>query len=517
MRGYRNPIIPGFHPDPSVCRVGAVYYLATSSFTYFPGVPIFRSSNLVDWTQIGNALDRPSQLDLSGTDFSSSFGVFAPTLRHHDGRFWLITTVFSRETAARSDSSHPEGIRTDNFFVTASDPAGPWSEPIRVNINGIDPDLVWAPDGSCWVHYSNGWRIERVRIDADDGTVLDGPASTWSGIGLQYPEAPHVFEHDGSWYLVIAEGGTERGHAVSIARGPSPEGPWENCPANPILSHRSTASPIQNTGHADLIAAADGSWWMVLLATRPRGMSPLFHVLGRETFLAPVEWVDGWPTVDPITLHVSQRPPGPIEEVAPGSREDFDAPTLHPQWIAVRRPTTEVARLDLRPGWLTLDGDDRTLDDPRPVFIGRRQLHERCLARALVDPGDADLAGLAIRMDERSHYEIAVTGDRVEVSARIGPLTHVVAEAPRPGQHVVLSISTAGDIAGPDVIRLGCEGVDGAPRLLAELDGRFLSTEVAGGMLGRVIGMYAIGGPAAFDWFDYAETPHPETARIEPS
>ena len=217
---FSNPVIPGFHPDPSVCRVGEEYFLVTSSFTYSPGVPIFRSRNLVDWTQIGNVLERPSQLDLSGTTASASLGIYAPTIRHHDGRFWAITTC------VRSPG-------LNSFFVTSADPAGPWSDPIGVAVQGIDPDLAWDGEGRCWVHFSSLAGVARCRIDSSTGDVVEGPEPTWSGTGLQYPEAPHLLERDGTWYLLIAEGGTERGHAVSVARGPSPEGPWEGCPQQP--------------------------------------------------------------------------------------------------------------------------------------------------------------------------------------------------------------------------------------------------------------------------------------------
>ena len=307
---YANPVIPGFHPDPSVCRVGDDYYAAVSSFVYFPGVPIFHSRNLVDWTLLTNALDRPSQLDLSATTAGAYLGIFAPTLRHHDGRFWLITTVFSATGPA-------------NFFVTSTDPSGPWSEPVTLDLLAIDPDLAWSDD-DCWVHASDGAQILRSRLDTETGVLLDPIEPTWSGTGLQFPEAPHLFQRGEYWYLSIAEGGTERGHAVSIARGPSPTGPWEGCPANPILSHRSTDRPIQNTGHADLIEAPDGSWWMMLLGTRPRGTSPRFHVLGRETFLAPVTWVDGWSTVGPVELYDDTSPPGPAAAIDPHHRDEFD-------------------------------------------------------------------------------------------------------------------------------------------------------------------------------------------------
>ena len=264
--GYANPVIPGFHPDPSVCRVADDYYLVTSTFTWSPGVPIFHSRNLVEWTQIGNVLERPTQLDLSATGGWTSLGVYAPTIRHHDGRFFVITTNVTHGGA-------------HTFFVTAVDPAGPWSNAVRVDVGGVDPDLTWDDDGHCWLHYSRSVDIARCRIDDTTGAVLDGPHTTWSGTGLQYPEAPHLITRNGWWYLLVAEGGTQHGHAVSIARGQSPEGPWEGCPTNPVLSHRSTDRAVQNTGHADLVEATDGSWWMVMLAVRPQG---LFGTLGRK-------------------------------------------------------------------------------------------------------------------------------------------------------------------------------------------------------------------------------------------
>jgi xylan 1,4-beta-xylosidase len=488
--GYRNPVLSGFHPDPSVCRVGGDYFLAASSFTCFPGVPIFRSTDLVHWTPIGNALDRTSQLDLSGTETYASAGVFAPTLRYHDGRFWMITSVFGR--------------RLDNFFVTAEDPAGPWSDPVRVAFPGIDPDLAWD-DGDCWVH-SAQLAIHRCRIDDRTGAVLTGPERTWSGTGLQYPEAPHLFRRDGVWYLLIAEGGTERGHAVSIARGPAPTGPWEGCPANPILSHRSTDRPIQSTGHADLVEAPDGSWWMVLLGTRLRGVTPMFHVLGRETFLVPVDWVDGWPVPRDLALAMPFAPPGP-DTSAPAAARD-DAAALGPRWVSVRGPLGQAATLGERPGWLVLHGRARGLDDPWPVFVGQRQQHLRCRARTLVEAGSAE-AGLAVRMDERHHYAVSVVGGAVAVRAQIGPLASEVARAPAPGAAVVLRIETHDDPArlgaGPDRVRLGYERADGSFEVMADLDGRYVSTEVAGGFIGRTVGLYARSGTAAFDWFELAD------------
>ncbi|MEV0233349.1 family 43 glycosylhydrolase [Nonomuraea sp. NPDC050786] len=412
---HPHPVIAGFHPDPSICRVGDDYYLACSSFEYFPGVPVFHSRDLVRWTQIGNALDRPSQLRLT-TGTHSSGGVYAPTLRHHDGRFWLAVTVVG-------------GGGT--LLFTASDRAGPWSDPIPLpGIQSIDPDLAWDEEGTCWCTVAG---IAQVRIDPRTGQTLGEPYEIWSGTpGALAPEAPHLYRIGEHWYLVIAEWGTERGHGVSIARGPAPDGPFEPCPANPILTHRSTGHPVQNIGHADLVQAPDGSWWMVFLGVRPGGGTPGWHVLGRETFLAPVTWEDGWPVVGEI---VSGSPPGPF-------LDDFDLAELQACWISVRSRPADLCTTKERAGWLTLRAGGASLDEPDVTFLGRRAQHVRWRARTLIDAAQGR-GGLAVRLST----------------------------------------------------------------VLASLDGCSLSTEVAGGFTGRVIGMYAATGAVHFDWFDYEVTP----------
>lgn len=490
-----TPVIPGFHPDPSICRVGDDYYVACSSFEYLPGIPILHSRDLVHWTRIGNALDRPSQLDLSGA--ASSGGVYAPTLRHHDGLFWIITTAVA------------PGAGT--FVITASHPAGPWSDPTWLpDVPGIDPDLAWGDDGTCWCTVAG---VAQMRIDPIAGRTLDRPTPVWSGTpGAKAPEAPHLYQIGGAWYLMVAEGGTERGHAVSVARGPSPAGPFEPCPDNPIVTHRGSDDPVQNTGHADLVRAADGTWWMLLLGVRTQGGSPGWHVLGRETFLAPVTWRDGWPVVGDLITDVP----------APASpwRDDFDTPRLGPEWISPHRWPIGHSSTTERPGWLTVHARGGSLDATDVALVGVRQCRLRSQIRARVDVS-AGRGGLAVRLDERHHYEIEAGDGRVRVLARVGMLAVEVATAPLAGDTVTLVVRMLdprdddrplGPRQGPDTIALGVERGDGCLDELAALDGRYLSTEVAGGFTGRVIGLYAARGVVDVDWIDERALDGRETA-----
>ena len=494
---FSNPVIAGFYPDPSVCRVGDDYYLACSSFEYFPGVPVFHSRDLVHWEQTGNARQWPLP-----EETPASGGVYAPTLRHHDGLFWLIIADAAGSMA----------------LITAADPAGPWSRPLAIaGISGVDPDIAWDDAGRCWCTYAG---IEQARIEPRTGQALSRPRRIWSGTpGARYPEAPHLYHIGDFWYLLIAEGGTERGHCVSVARSLSPDGPFEPCPANPVLSHRSTSRPVQNTGHADLVQAPDGSWWMVLLGVRPRGGTPGWHTLGRETYLVPVAWHDGWPLPAEVAPTMAAPPWPPQPAAVPPTRDDFTAAGLHPHWLSLRSRPAAYCSVTETPGWLTLHARGASLDDPRVTFVGRRPRHPSWRARALaLADADAGRGGLAVRLDERHHYAVEVTGGQVSVLARIGPLRQTVASRPVPASAGTTAGATATvlrieahaappgldqPLREPDLLRLGVEERDGTFIPLAELDGRYLSTEVAGGFTGRVTGMYAAAGTMRFDWFDY--------------
>ena len=497
---YRNPVISGFHPDPSVCRVGRDYYLVTSTFEYFPGVPVFHSRDLVHWRLLGHCLTRPEQLPLAACPPSG--GIYAPTIRHQGGRFYMTTT---------------NTTGGGNFLVHAEDPAGPWSDPVWIEQPGIDPSLYFAEDGAAYFQSTGkGDGIYQSGVDPATGRLLSEPRLIWRGTGGRYPEAPHLYRIHGRYYLMIAEGGTEYGHMETIARADDPWGPFEPCRRNPILTHAGHArqrSPIQGTGHADLLEAHDGSWWLVFLAFRPAGGR--FHHLGRETFLAPVSWdADGWPVVGAdggVDLEMEADGLAPHPWQAEPVRDDFDRPDLRPCWNFLRNPYPKDWSLSARAGWLRLAGSPVTLDDQdSPAFVGRRQQHFDCRVAALLefDPADGEEGGLTVLANNTHHYEIALTrqdGTRmVIVRRRIGDLCAVVGRSPAPDGPVTLAIDAD---RARYTFSFASPGSDF--RTLAVGATRYLSTEVAGGFTGVYLGMYATGNarrciaPADFDWFDY--------------
>lgn len=512
---FTNPVISGFHPDPSICRVGEDYYLVTSSFEYFPGVPLFHSRDLVHWRQIGHCLTRPSQLPLANV--RPSGGIFAPTIRYHGGVFYMVTTNVTGG---------------GNFFVHTRDPFGAWSEPIWLEQSGIDPSLFFDDDGRVYLtsNWFAGfplpdeidpaaplWGIQQSEIDIATGKRLGEPRRIWAGTGGRYPEAPHLYKIGGQYYLLIAEGGTELGHMVTIARSETPWGPWQSCPHNPILTHRSYHSPIQALGHADLVECHDGSWWLVCLGVRPQGGYPPCYHLGRETFLAPVAWDDqGWPHVgDGSRIRVEMQAPDltPVTWPAKPPRDDFDRPELALEWNFLGNPRADDWSLTERPGSLRLLGNAARLDDGPPVaFIGRRQEHFACHAATLLDftpAADGEEAGLSIWMNPQHHYDIFMSsqdGQRyVAIRRRIGSLAALIAREPVGAGPVALTVH-----AEPLAYTFGWSTGEAAPQTLATGEARYLATEVAGGFTGVYFALYASGNrapsgsPAYFEWFEYA-------------
>ncbi|MBR1463792.1 MAG: glycoside hydrolase family 43 protein [Prevotella sp.] len=492
---YRNPVIPGFHPDPSVCRVGDDYYLVNSSFQYFPGVPIFHSKDLVRWEQIGNVLDRESQLPLKGA--TSWLGIYAPTIRYHEGTFYMITTNVGNG---------------GNFMVTAKDPRGPWSEPIWLKQQGIDPSLYFE-NGKCYMVSNPDNTIMLCEIDPQTGEQLTESKALWQGTGGRYPEGPHIYKKDGYYYLLISEGGTELAHSLTIARSTNIEGPYESNPANPILTNCSMKGQdkqIQGTGHGDFIQAADGSWWMVFLAYRNFGGS--YHHLGRETCLAPVEWkTGGWPVVnggEPIDTLMRASLPSVDRSRYNHKYTPREMMSL-PEWVYLQNPLKDNYRL--KHGKLRLTPHGMLSDNNCSTFIGRRQESEKILVETEMQIHECDTAavsssfGLSIYQINDGHIDFGVMEDKVYVSCKLKSLD-------------ALSNVVSGSYKGKIRLRItsDCEmyhflcSSDGKDFVeVASLNCMLVSSEVAGGFTGVTIGMFAEGNGdgayADFTYFDYQE------------
>lgn len=505
---YLNPILKGFYPDPSICRVENDYYLVTSSFAYYPGVPIFHSNDLVNWKQIGHVLDRTSQLLLEGQ--GQSGGIFAPTIRYNNGVFYMITTNVGTN---------------ENFYVTATDPAGSWSDPVYLkDWPGIDPSLLFDKDGKVYItgksdEVGEESGIYQAELDISTGQLLSERVHIWSGTGGQHPEAPHLYNIHGIYYLMIAEGGTEYGHMVTIARSEKPFGPFESNVDNPILSHRSTDKSIQATGHADLVEYHDGSWWALFLGIRPVGY-PKKHHLGRETFLAEVTWTDdGWPVIGENGIieermscsHlVSQYPEKSI------AVDHFDSNTLDIDWNYLKNPYKENYSLHDKTGYLALSCSTVTLNDlDSPSFVGKRQRHFDCDVSTRLEftpKYNGDEAGLTVFMNERYHYEICLTMindiKQIIVRKRIGDVTEIASCLNYSADEIILGIKS-----NKKTYQFYCDlsPNDKEENVIAIGNGEcgFLSSEVAGGFTGVYFGLYATGreqkqkNKAYFDWFKY--------------
>lgn len=514
---FTNPILSGFYPDPSICRVDEDYYLVTSTFEYFPGLPIFHSRDLVNWRQIGHVLDRPSQLNLD--KIRPSGGLYAPTLRYHDGVFYVINTLV-------------DGIEdSGNFIVTATDPAGPWSEPYWLeDAPGIDPSLFFDDDGRVWYcgnrtpeggekHHGDR-EIWLQELDLETMQLTGPTYAIWDGALKQavHPEAPHIYKIDGMYYLLIAEGGTAHDHAITIARSESITGPYKGHLRNPILTHRHLGlnHPITSTGHGDLIQTQNGEWWMVALAIRPYG--GYFYNLGRETFLVPVTWEDGGPIVNygvgKIEFeHDFPNLPEHRWETS-RDRDDFDDDSLAYHWHFLRTPRVEFWSLAENQNHLRLKLRPETIAErTNPSFIGRRQQHINFSAETKMHfspQNSSECAGLVILQNQNFQYRCTYTLDEngnsvIQFIQRNDGNETLIAEKPVHGDTHYLKI----EAYGQDYAFYFAEDPNNWQTLAENVDGRILSTPVAGGFVGAMMGPYASSNgqssenSADFDWFDY--------------
>ena len=502
--GYTNPVIKGFHPDPSVCAVGEDYYLVNSSFQYFPGVPIFHSRDLVNWTQIGNVLTRREQLELDGA--LAWGGIYAPTIRYHEGVFYMITTNCSGR---------------GNFIVHSEDPAGEWSDPVWIDQGGIDPSLFFH-EGKCWYTGTCDNWIVLFELNPRTGEKIGEVKKIWRGTGGRYPEGPHLYFKDGWYYLLIAEGGTEYAHSITIARSRSIEGPYEADPANPVLTHcnlLSQSSIIQGLGHGDLVQAHDGSWWMCCLGFRTQGGN--YHLLGRETFMTPIEWEEGlFPRVAGGAIHIEMNVPTLPQQAAEASNPslDFSSDSFGPEWVHIRNPFPENysftgSALRLRAGKSL---DERTVS---PTFIGRRQEDisfeavtsvEVCGEAAGKGCGTAAggvcgvssaEAGLTVYMDADAHYDIFLKRDGLlAFRVRLGELSHTEEFEVDKGR---LFLRVEGD---ENLYTFSWSSDGSVYHRVGAMNAKYISTEGTGGFTGIILGLFSAGVPgsaAHFHSFSY--------------
>ncbi|KOY15955.1 glycoside hydrolase family 43 protein [Paenibacillus xylanivorans] len=479
---YNNPVIKGFYPDPSICKVDDTYYLVCSSFQYFPGVPLFESKDLLNWTQIGHCLTRKSQIHLETV--SSSGGVFAPTIRYNNGRFYMTTT---------NDTTR------QNFYIWTEDIHGEWSEPIIVDQGGIDPDLYFE-DGKAFF-MSNGTDDEGIggiiqcEIDIETGNKKTPSRSVWQGSGGRYLESPHLYKMNGYYYLMASEGGTEYGHMVTYARGDSPSGPFEPYAKNPVLTNRNLGGyELQGVGHGDLIQDEEVNWWIFHLGFRQIGQWLTYHHLGREVFLTPVTFdEEGWFTAGHKGTTLMSFDTDRISDTVIQQEKKsytFENADWNLEWCYLRHPNTENYLLEQ--GKIKLKGTEVTLDVPAsPTFIGLRQKDFDATISVDVSLTNGE-AGITIYMDEQHHYDLAIrkeqSGYKVIERLNIGDIKSVENEVELGSDHHATLVIQASHERYSFLMH-----ADGKDILLGTAQTKYLSSEVAGGFTGVLIGLYASG------------------------
>ncbi|HEX9934304.1 MAG TPA: glycoside hydrolase family 43 protein [bacterium] len=541
-KGFWNPILAGFYPDPSLCRVGGDFYLVNSTFAYFPGIPIFHSRDLVSWRQIGSVMDRPEQLDLNGLGVSE--GLFAPAIRYNRGVFYVTCTLVGGK---------------GNFVVISKKPEGPWSDPVWLpQVNGIDPSLFFDEDGAYLLYNSiapddkplydghrtirmRSFNAERLRVADEEYILVNG--GTDINRKPVWIEGPHLFKKDDFYFLIAAEGGTGDQHSEVVFRSADILGPYIPYEKNPILTQRHLnprrRHPVTSTGHADFVQIESGTWWAVFLGCRPyRPFEEGHYNTGRETFLAPVEWRDGWPVVDLEHDVLQYRYPFPVQpvhlmhpmqpegEIPLGGnftvRDGFQTDTLNPGWMFLRTPREPWFNLNREKGCLCIRlGPETCAGNGNPRFIGRRQQHANGYAAASMhfSPEAADeKAGLLVFQNERHFYYLCQSLESGTAVVQLyqspvgGPSDapmESLASRPLPEKHRGAPLRLKIEGRGKEVAFFYACGSDKWTLLKDNVDARFLSTKTAGGFVGCMFAMYAtsLGKPSdntvCFDWFEY--------------
>lgn len=500
-----NPILPGFYPDPSIVKTGDGYFLVNSTFSFYPGIPVFQSDDLIHWTQIGNVIDRPDMLDFSGLGMSR--GVFAPTIEYHEGQYFVLTTCVDCE---------------GNFIVTSDDPAGPWSDPIWLpEVGGIDPSIIF-----------DGERAYIMNNDAPEGEPLyEGHRAIWirevdpvtyqsisepvviinGGIDLStkpvWIEGPHIYKRGDWFYLSAAEGGTSVNHSQVILRSRSITGPYEVGPNNPVLTQRDLPEdrpfPITSAGHADYVQDDDGQWWAVFLAVQPYEGN--HYNTGRETFILPVDWSVEWPVILPPAQEIPRRIQVQATETAPDGHsasrlewtEDFQN-GVGLDWVSLRAPIAD--KLAIKDNGLWLTPQPISIDEiDAPTFIATRQRHSDAQMAVELDPSSLSTdveAGLILF--QNSQYWFSLLAEK----GADGSLSLVLRQSVGGAEETILTSKLDSAELGQSLrLIANAQGRsyqfayahDDAPAQMMGglLDGQILSTQTAGGFTGAVFGPYA--------------------------
>lgn len=515
-KDFLNPIIPGFHPDPSICQVGDDYYLVTSSFEWFPGIPIFHSKDLVNWEQIGHVLNRPSQLNMVNNRFSS--GVWAPTIRYHDGQFHVVVTC--KQCG-------------NNIYVTADNAEGPYSDPIYLDTpKGIDPSLFWDDDGRCWFTANRfpekpEWDSQHIiyvqELDTEKGELIGEPVDLTYGMreGTRATEAPHIYKINGLYYLITAEDMTWEKHMVCMYYSEKVTGPYKQVENNPVLSHRNKPnSPIQHTGHADIIQTPNGDWWAVMLGVRKLNGN---YYLGRESFLTPLAFEGIQPVFNPgigEVLPQDKRPDLPWTPVKESpARDEFDNEKLGLEWTFLRTPQSQWYSIEK--GHLNLQLRPTTSKDGgNPSLIARRFQHHQFTATTqmkFTPSADHEVAGLLAIQNENFHYRLelglkdntqVVSLYKVFSKKRKEQIETLIAQAPYSTNKIVLRMK---------VDKMQVEFFYGENEKHLQTLGGTQSCDAfcsnySGGFIGAFVGMYASSqgkeseNKAGFDWFEYVHS-----------
>jgi xylan 1,4-beta-xylosidase len=525
-QSFSNPILAGFYPDPSVCRVGNDYYLVNSSFAYYPGLPIFHSKDLLNWQQIGAALNRPEQLNLDSAGVSR--GLFAPAINYHKGIFYMVCTLVDKG---------------GNFVVTATNPAGPWSNPAWLpQVDGIDPSLFFDEDERAYIVYNsippdnisahdghrtirmNSFDAKQLKITGGNTIIVNG--GTDMAKKPVWIEGPHLFKKDGWYYLICAEGGTSDNHSEVVFRSKAVDGPFIAYAKNPILTQRNVdaarKNPVTNTGHADFVIAPDGKWWAVFLGCRPYEKN--YFNTGRETFMAPVEWKDGWPIINPGFAAVQytysiNAAINPAAEKFSGNyffKDDFNKAVLNNRYSFLR--TVREKWHGIQQGKLWMQLRPQTCSGlGNPSFIGFRQPHSKGYAATAITfiPKTADeKAGLLVFQNEQHYYFLCKSVNNGKQTVQLYKGSGNAAKDKSPELMAAALVNSTNEL----FLKIEAKGNEYAfyfatqknnwQLLQDKVDAKFLSTEVAGGFVGCYYAMYASSGGVAsssralYHWFE---------------